>query len=167
MRGSNFVSETLSATHEILGGTPGTWGAKVVTGAVLAIAQSVEAATIAISIFLVMCCMDAILGVMRVLKRNINSVEPNIPIKPWRIISGPASKWFVGGIVLLVASFFDNVMFGSQAFLGGPVLKFMSGVVLGAITIEVAAKADYLQGWGLADKLRERFPEFFAPNSPE
>ena len=164
---NNFLTETLGAADEMLGGTPGTWATKALAGAAIAIAQSVEAATIAIAIFLVMCIMDAILGVMRVLKRNIRSSEPNTPIKPWRMISGPASKWFVGGIVLLVSSFFDHVMFGASAFLGGPVLKFMSGVVLGAITIEVAAKADYLQGWGLADKLRERFPEFFAPEGEE
>jgi hypothetical protein len=45
--------------------------------------------------------------------------------------------------------------------IGGPMLKFLTGVVLGAIIIEVAGKADYLQGWGLSDKLRKRFPEFF------
>jgi hypothetical protein len=52
-------------------------------------------------------------------------------------------------------------MFGQDAFVHGPVLKFFTGVVLGAIIIEVTAKADYLQGWGITDRLRKRFPEFF------
>ena len=63
--------------------------------------------------------------------------------------------------MLLAASFFDNVMFGAGAWMGGPVLKFCTGIVLGAIIIEVAAKADYLQRWGIADKLKRRFPELF------
>ena len=161
---THFFQETLSATHEILRGTPGAWGAKMFTGIILAVAQSVEAATIAIAVFLVLCILDAILGVMRQVKMNREPDSVNVPIKVWRLISGPASKWLVGGIVLLAASFFDNVMFGADAWMGGPVLKFCTGIVLGAITIEVAAKADYLQKWGISDKLRSRFPEFFAPN---
>ena len=161
---TDFFQETLSATHEILGGSPGAWGTKMITGIIMALAQSVEAATIAIAVFLVLCILDSILGVMRQVKINRQPGSVNVPIKVWRIISGPASKWLVGGIVLLAASFFDHVMFGADAWMGGPVLKFCTGIVLGAITIEVAAKADYLQKWGISDKLRSRFPEFFAPN---
>jgi hypothetical protein len=98
---------------------------------------------------------------MRVYKKNKQPHTTNTPIKPWRMISGPASKWFVGGIVMMAGSFFDNVLFGYDTMIGGPMLKFLTGVVLGAIIIEVAGKADYLQGWGLSDKLRKRFPEFF------
>jgi hypothetical protein len=118
---------------------------------------------VAIAIFAALCLLDAVLGVMRVYKRNKTEKDiPNEPIKVWRLVSGPASKWLVGGIVLLTGSFFDHVMFGAEAFLGGPMLKFFTGIVLGAITIEVAAKADYLQGWGISEKLRKRFPEFFS-----
>ena len=160
---TDFFQETVSATVEILGGTPGAWGAKMLAGIAIALMQSIEAATVAIAMFLALCILDAILGVMRVYKRNKTETDkPNEPIKVWRIISGPASKWLVGGIVLLTGSFFDHVMFGAEAFLGGPMLKFFTGIVLGAITIEVAAKADYLQAWGISDKLRKRFPEFFS-----
>lgn len=160
---TDFFDETLSATQEILGGTTGAWGAKMLAGVAIALMQSVEAATVAIAIFAALCLLDAVLGVMRVYKRNkVERDVPNEPIKVWRIVSGPASKWLVGGIVLLTGSFFDHVMFGTDAFLGGPMLKFFTGIVLGAITIEVAAKADYLQGWGISDKLRKRFPEFFS-----
>jgi hypothetical protein len=160
---TDFFQETVSATVEILGGTPGAWGAKMLAGIAIALMQSIEAATVAIAMFLALCILDAILGVMRVYKRNKTETDkPNEPIKVWRIISGPASKWLVGGVVLLTGSFFDHVMFGSEAFLGGPMLKFFTGIVLGAITIEVAAKADYLQAWGISDKLRKRFPEFFS-----
>jgi hypothetical protein len=158
---TDFFQETLSATAEILGGSPTVWGTKMLAGIILALAQSVEAATIAIAVFLVLCILDAILGVMRQIKLNRKPGTDNVPIKVWRIISGPASKWLVGGIVLMAASFFDHVMFGADAWLGGPVLKFCTGVVLGAITIEVAAKADYLQKWGISDKLRKKFPELF------
>jgi hypothetical protein len=160
---ADFFQETVSATVEILGGTPGAWGAKMLAGIAIALMQSIEAATVAIAMFLALCILDAILGVMRVYKRNKTETDkPNEPIKVWRIISGPASKWLVGGIVLLTGSFFDHVMFGAEAFLGGPMLKFFTGIVLGAITIEVTAKADYLQAWGISDKLRKRFPEFFS-----
>jgi hypothetical protein len=160
---ADFFQETISATTEILGGTPGAWGAKMLAGIAIALMQSIEAATVAIAMFLALCILDAILGVMRVYKRNKTETDkPNEPIKVWRIISGPASKWLVGGIVLLTGSFFDHVMFGAEAFLGGPMLKFFTGIVLGAITIEVTAKADYLQAWGISDKLRKRFPEFFS-----
>jgi len=160
---ADFFQETISATTEILGGTPGAWGAKMLAGIAIALMQSIEAATVAIAMFLALCILDAILGVMRVYKRNKTETDkPNEPIKVWRIISGPASKWLVGGIVLLTGSFFDHVMFGAEAFLGGPMLKFFTGIVLGAITIEVVAKADYLQAWGISDKLRKRFPEFFS-----
>jgi len=160
---TDFFHETLSATTEILGGTPGAWGTKMLAGVAIALMQSVEAATVAIAIFAALCILDAILGVMRVYKRNkVERDIPNEPIKVWRLVSGPASKWLVGGIVLLTGSFFDHVMFGSEAFLGGPMLKFFTGIVLGAITIEVAAKADYLQSWGISEKLRKRFPEFFS-----
>lgn len=161
-KNTDFLTETLSATSEILGGTPGAWGTKMLSGIIPAMAQSVEAATIAIAVFFVLCMLDAILGVMRQIKLNREPDTQNVPIKAWRLISGPASKWFVGGIVLLASSFFDNVMFGAEAWMGGPVLKFCTGIVLGAITIEVAAKADYLQKWGIADKLRKRFPELFS-----
>jgi hypothetical protein len=160
---TDFFQETVSATVEILGGTPGAWGAKMLAGIAIALMQSIEAATVAIAMFLALCILDAVLGVMRVYKRNKTETDkPNEPIKVWRIISGPASKWLVGGIVLLTGSFFDHVMFGAEAFLGGPMLKFFTGIVLGAITIEVTAKADYLQAWGISDKLRKRFPEFFS-----
>jgi hypothetical protein len=159
---ADFFQETLSATTEILGGTPGAWGGKMLAGIAIALMQSIEAATIAIALFLALCILDAILGVMRQIKINRKPGTDNVPIKVWRMISGPASKWLVGGIVLMAASFFDHVMFGADAWLGGPVLKFCTGVVLGAITIEVTAKADYLQGWGISDKLRKRFPEWFA-----
>jgi hypothetical protein len=162
-RHADFFQETISATTEILGGTPGAWGAKMLAGIAIALMQSIEAATVAIAMFLALCILDAVLGVMRVYKRNKTETDkPNEPIKVWRIISGPASKWLVGGIVLLTGSFFDHVMFGAEAFLGGPMLKFFTGIVLGAITIEVTAKADYLQAWGISDKLRKRFPEFFS-----
>jgi hypothetical protein len=162
---TDFFQETVSATTEILGGSPGAWGTKMIAGVVLALMQSVEAATIAIAVFLVLCILDAVLGVMRQLKVNREPNSVNVPIKVWRLVSGPASKWLVGGIVLLASSFFDHVMFGADAWMGGPVLKFCTGIVLGAITIEVAAKADYLQKWGISDKLRARFPEFFAPET--
>jgi hypothetical protein len=158
---TDFLQETISATGEILGGNTGAWIAKMVTGIVIALMQSVEAAAVAIAFFLAMCLLDAVLGVMRRYKMNKEPGVTNVPIKAWRMISGPAAKWMVGGIVLMVGSFFDHVLFGQDAFMGGPVLKFFTGVVLGAITVEVAGKADYLQGWGLADKLRARFPEFF------
>jgi hypothetical protein len=159
---TDFFHETLSATTEILGGGTGAWVAKMTAGVIFALAQSVEAATIAIAVFLVLCILDAILGLMRQIKINRQPGSVNVPIKVWRLVSGPASKWLVGGVVLLAASFFDHVMFGADAWMGGPVLKFCSGIVLGAITIEVAAKADYLQSWGISDKLRKRFPEFFS-----
>jgi hypothetical protein len=159
----DFFTEITSATSEIFGGTSSAWMAKVISGMLIALLQSIEAATLAIAAFLGLCILDAILGVMRVSKRNKrNPNKPNEAIKVWRLVSGPASKWFVGGVVLLSGSFFDHVMFGSDAMLGGPTLKFFSGVVLGAIVIEVTAKADYLQGWGITDRLRKRFPEFFA-----
>lgn len=159
---TDFFHETLSATTEILGGGTAAWGAKMTAGVILAVAQSIEAATIAIAFFLVLCILDAILGLMRQIKINRQPGSVNVPIKVWRLISGPASKWLVGGVVLLASSFFDHVMFGADAWMGGPVLKFCTGIVLGAIIIEVAAKADYLQKWGISDKLRRRFPEFFA-----
>jgi hypothetical protein len=162
MQGEDFIRQIQTATVEIFSGSPMAWLSKVLTGAAIAIIQSVEASVVAIAMFLVLCLLDAILGVMRVYKRNKQPNIVNTPIKPWRMISGPASKWFVGGIVLLASSFFDNVIFGHEAVLGGPLLKFSTGVVLGAIIIEVAGKADYLQGWGLTDKLRKRFPEFFS-----
>jgi len=157
----DFFKQVQTATLEIFSGGPVAWASKVITGIAIAIVQSVEASVVAIAMFLVLCILDAILGVMRVYKKNKQPNTVNVAIKPWRIISGPASKWFVGGIVLLAASFFDNVVFGHEAIMGGPLLKFSTGVVLGAIILEVAGKADYLQGWGLADRLRNRFPEFF------
>jgi hypothetical protein len=156
-----FIVQIQTAITEVFSGGPVAWASKVLTGIAIAIIQSVEASLVAIAMFLVLCILDAVLGVMRVYKRNKLPNTVNTPIKPWFLISGPASKWFVGGIVMLAASFFDNVMFGHEALLGGPLLKFSTGVVLGAIILEVAGKADYLQGWGLTDKLRKRFPEFF------
>jgi hypothetical protein len=156
-----FIVQIQTAVMEVFSGGPLAWGSKVLTGVAIAIVQSVEASMVAIGMFLVLCILDAILGVMRVYKRNSKPHTVNVPIKPWRMISGPASKWFVGGIVMMAGSFFDHVIFGFDAIVGGPMLKFMTGVVLGAIIIEVAGKADYLQGWGLSDKLRKRFPEFF------
>jgi hypothetical protein len=159
---TDFFQEVANATSEIiLGGNPVAWGAKVLSGVAIALLQSIEAATLAIAAFMALCLFDAVLGVIRQIKRNQEPGTTNVPIKAWRVISGPASKWLVGGIVLLASSFFDNVMFGSDAWMGGPVLKFCTGVVLGAILIEVVAKADYLQGWGLSDRLRKKFPELF------
>ena len=159
----DFINEIASATGEIFGGSSSNWLAKVISGILIALIQSIEASSLAIAAFLGLCILDAILGVMRVIKRNKrNPNKPNIPVNAWRMISGPASKWFVGGVVLMSGSFFDHVMFGNEAVLGGPVLKFFSGVVLGAILIEVTAKADYLQGWGITVRLRKRFPELFA-----
>ena len=156
-----FAVQVQTAVLEVFSGGPISWASKVLTGVAIAIVQSVEASMVAIGMFLVLCILDAILGVMRVYKKNKQPHTTNTPIKPWRMISGPASKWFVGGIVMMAGSFFDNVLFGYDAMIGGPMLKFLTGVVLGAIIIEVAGKADYLQGWGLSDKLRKRFPEFF------
>ena len=157
----NFAQQIQSDILEVFSGGPLSWSAKVLSGIALAIVQSVEASIVSIAMFLLLCLLDSVLGVMRVVKKNRRTDVPNIPIKPWRIVSGPASKWFVGGIVLLASSFFDNVMFGHEAILGGPLLKFSTGVVLGAIILEVAGKADYLQGWGLTDRLKKKFPEFF------
>ena len=161
MKSVGFDTEALSAMSEIMGGTPAAWATKVAAGVIIALMQSVEAATVSIAIFLMMCILDAILGVMRQVKLNKQPGTVNVPIKVWRIISGPASKWFVGGLMILAASFFDHVVFGADAWVGGPVLKFCSGVVMGAITIEVAAKVDYLQKWRLSEKLRKKFPDWF------
>lgn len=158
---NTFAEQVNSAAQEIFGGTAGSWGLKLLLGAVAALVHAVETATLSIAAFAFLCLADAILGVMRQAKRNRTGDGQRQAIKVWRLVSGPAAKWFVGMIVLLCGSFFDLVLFGEQPFLGGPLLLFFSGVLLGAIVVEVAAKADYLQGWGLSAKLRKKYPQLF------
>ena len=158
---TDFFQETLSATHEILGGSPGAWGTKMITGVIMALAQSVEAATIAIAVFLVLCILDAILGVMRQVKINMQPGSVNVPNQGMachiRACLEMACRWYraAGGIVLRQRDVRCRCLDGWSC------AEVLTGIVLGAIIIEVAAKADYLQRWGIADKLKRRFPELF------
>jgi predicted metal-binding membrane protein len=157
----DFGEEISSAAQELFGGSLGTWLTKLLFGAIAALIHAVEAAWISITVFAFLCIADAILGVLRQIKRNRKGDGERIAIKAWRVVSGPASKWFVAAVVLVGGGAIDLALFGTDPAIGGPILKFLSGIILGAIIVEVAAKADYLQGWGLESRLRERFPELF------
>jgi hypothetical protein len=171
---TDFFREALSAAQELFTGSWAAWITKISTGSAVVwggelmsragvtIKHSVEAATTAIILFIILTAFDAILGVMRQIKKNRQPHTVNVPIKAWRVLSGPAAKWLVGGIALLASSFIDGAVFGIDSWVGGPVLKFSTGIAMGAIGIEVAAKVDYLLRWGWADKLRKRFPELFS-----
>ena len=143
--------DTASAVQEYVGGGPTVWVWKMAGAAVAAGAHGAEAAAIVIGGWFFLVLTDTLLGVLLAIRKAGLSV-----IKPGRLVSGPAAKFLVGGMVLLAGSIFDVAVFGSDpdAWLQGTALKVVAGVVLFSILLQVADKADVILGFGIGERLR-------------
>lgn len=143
------------ALKAIVGGTPQEVVGKGVLALVTLIVAAVRDASWFAMAFLIVIGIDAILGTVLSLKRDIK-------IKAWRWVTGPLLKAVVMVLFLVMAAIFDMIISKTpvQHMSSSPLVITATVVGVGAAIWEAAGKLNELTGINIKDWMGPLFDRF-------